>query len=261
METVHISVLNLALGLLLMMIPTFAFYYYRTGIVKDMFISLLRMVIQLFLVGFYLDYLFVWNNKWINSGWLLLMTGICTLDMIKRVKLSRRTLFAPIYLAVFISLLFTAIYFLKGVLRLDDLFDSRYFIPICGILLGNILATCVFGINAFYSGLQRDQQMYYYLLGNGATMNEALTPFIRVALVKTFNPAIASMAVMGLIALPGTMIGQIVGGSSPDLAIRYQIMILVINFASSMLALLMCLHFTVKYMFDDFGRLRKEMIL
>ena len=33
------------------------------------------------------------------------------------------------------------------------------------------------------------------------------------------------MAVTGLVALPGTMIGQILGGSSPHVAIKYQIMI------------------------------------
>ena len=35
--------------------------------------------------------------------------------------------------------------------------------------------------------------------------------------------------------LPGTMIGQILGGSSPNVAIKYQMMIMVITFTASML--------------------------
>ena len=54
---------------------------------------------------------------------------------------------------------------------------------------------------------------------------EALIPFVRQAIAKSFSPTIANMAVMGLVSLPGTMIGQILGGSSPDVAIKYQIMI------------------------------------
>ena len=46
------------------------------------------------------------------------------------------------------------------------------------------------------------------------TRNEAIAPFVRQALIKAFSPGIANMAVTGLVALPGTMIGQILGGSS-----------------------------------------------
>ena len=76
MQTQAISVFHLIIGLLLILIPAYILNFYRTGLVKDMFISVLRMVIQLFLVGFYLNYLFEWNNMWINIGWLLIMTAV-----------------------------------------------------------------------------------------------------------------------------------------------------------------------------------------
>ncbi|MDO5570396.1 MAG: ABC transporter permease [Bacteroidales bacterium] len=261
METLNISIIQLLIGLLLILIPGYILYYYQTGIVKDMFVSVARMVIQLFLVGFYLNYLFAWNNIFVNVGWLMLMTGVCAVNMINRIHLSKRKMFVPIYFAVFISLSFIASYFLKLVIGMENLFDSRYFIPICGILLGNILSSSVIGINSFYSSIVREQQMYNYLLGNGATTEEAQRPFIRQALIKAFNPAIASMAVMGLIALPGTMIGQILGGSSPNLSIRYQIMIMVINFSASMLSVLISLHLSVKYTFDKYGGIKDGVIL
>lgn len=75
-------------------------------------------------------------------------------------------------------------------------------------------------MNTYYSGLKREQQLYRYLLGNGATRQEAQAPFIKQAIIKSFSPLIANIAVMGLVALPGTMIGQILGGSSPNVAIK-----------------------------------------
>ena len=78
-------------------------------------------------------------------------------------------------------------------------------------------------------------------------------PFMREALIKSFNPTIASMAVMGLIALPGTMTGQILGGSSPSVAIKYQIMLMITIFASSLISVLLTLWISRKKTFDKYG--------
>ena len=75
-----------------------------------------------------------------------------------------------------------------------------------------MLSSNVIALNTYYSGLKREQQLYRYLLGNGATRQEAQAPFIKQAIITSFSPLIANIAVMGLVALPGTMIGQILGG-------------------------------------------------
>ena len=67
------------------------------------------------------------------------------------------------------------------------------------------------------------------------------------------------MAVMGLVSLPGTMIGQILGGSTPDVAIKYQIMIVVITMSASMLSLMIAIRLSVKKAFDGYGRMRRVM--
>ena len=125
-----------------------------------------------------------------------------------------------------------------------------------GILMGNMLGVNVMGLNTYYDGLKREQQLYYYLLGNGATHLEAVTPFLRQAMEKAFAPCIANMAVMGIVSLPGTMIGQILGGASPDVAIKYQMMIVVITFAASMLSLMITLYLADRRTFDEYGRIK-----
>ena len=260
METTNITVINLLFGLLLVFIPALILWQYKTGITKALIIAVIRMVVQLFCVGFYLNYLFEWNSIWINLLWLFVMTGVCAIDLLKRVHISIKALFFPIFVAILVSLSFIAFYFLQVVLVLDNLFESRYFIPICGILLGNILSSNVIGLNAFYSRIIREQQFYNYLLCNGATISEATRPFIREALIKSYSPTIASTAVMGLISLPGTLIGQIMGGSVPDLAIRFQIMIVVIIMSSSIISLLLSLHWSMKYTLDEFGRFKTNIL-
>ena len=64
---------------------------------------------------------------------------------------------------------------------------------------------------------------------------------------------------MGLVSLPGTMIGQILGGSTPDVAIKYQIMIVVVTMSASMLSLIIAVRLSVKRTFDGYGRMKKVM--
>lgn len=243
----EISIINLIIGVALIAIPAYILYYYRTNLGRNLLISTLRMVVQLFLVGFYLKYIFEWNNPYVNTLWLLIMSSICAIELLRRVKFPVKKLFVPFLISTILPLSFIAIYFLKLVLNLDSIFESRYFIPICGILLGNILSSNVIGLSTFYDNIHRQRSYYNYLICNGATLGEATKPFIKDALIRSFNPTIASMAVMGLISLPGTMIGQIMGGSSPSEAIRYQIMIMIIVSAANIISLQLTIGFVSRY--------------
>ena len=184
MGTIDIDYGSLGIGLLLMLIPVYFLWHFKTGLLKPVLIGTVRMIIQLFLIGAYLRFLFEWNNPFINFLWVIIMVGVAAVVLV-------------------------GLYFLGFVLKLDNIFSAQYFIPVFGIIMGNMLGVNVIGLNTYYAGLRREQQLYYFLLGNGATRNEAIAPFVRQALIKAFSPGIANMAVTGLVALPGTMIGQI----------------------------------------------------
>ena len=59
---------------------------------------------------------------------------------------------------------------------------------------------------------------------------------------------------------PGTMIGQILGGSSPNVAIKYQMMIMVITFTASMLSLMITISLASRKSFDAYGKLLPVMV-
>lgn len=260
-ETFDIGWFNLALGYLLLVVPLAIFRYYKVGLIKDTLWAALRMTIQLLMVGFYLEYLFRWNNAWVNTAWALLMIFIAAGTTLRRTKLNYRLFLLPVTMAILIGIVLVDAWFLGVVINLDFFFESRYFIPITGMLLGNCLKTNVIGLNAYFRGLKKQQLSYRYYLANGATRNEALVPFIRTALQEAFNPSIATMAVMGLIALPGMMTGQILGGSSPGVAIKYQIMLMLTIFVSSMVSVLFTILFANRFAFDEFDTYRVEKLM
>lgn len=245
-----ISWMSMVWGFLLLLIPVVFLYRYKTGLVKETLIAALRMTVQLFLIGFYLKYMFELNLWWVNVLWVVLMAGVASHTVLGRVKLSVRQLFLPVAVALLVSVLLIDFYFMGLVVRQDNLFEARYFIPISGMILGNMLSANVIALNSYRGSIVRERTNYLYRLANGASAQEARMPFIREALIKSFNPTIASMAVMGLIALPGTMTGQILGGSSPDVAIKYQIMLMIAIFSSSIISVLITLYFVNRKIFD-----------
>ena len=259
MGTIDISYLSLLVGLLLLLIPIYFVWRYETKLVKPMCIGAVRMVVQMLFIGVYLRYLFEWDNPIINLIWVCVMVYIATETALSRTKVRRGVLMMPLIVGFIVASILVGLYFLGIVLKLNNVFSAQYFIPIMGILLGNMLTVNVIAVGTFYTTLQREQNLYYYLLGNGASRSEALQPFVRQAIVKSFSPTIANMAVMGLVSLPGTMIGQILGGSSPNVAIEYQIMIVVITMSASMLSLIIAICLSSKRAFDSYGRLKDVM--
>jgi len=248
----NIGNFNLILAYLLLLIPIAAFGYYKTGLIKATVIAYVRMTVQLFLLGIYLKWIFKLNNPWLNILWLLLMVLVAALTIASRTKLTKKMFIIPFFVSVLITIAIIDIYFLKLVIALDNILNARYFVPISGMILGNFLKTNIIALNHFYSSLKKELTLYKFLIGNGATREEALRRFIGEAIKIAFNPSIANAAVMGLIALPGMMTGQLLSGSLPIIAIKYQIMIVITIFVGSMLSVLITFAILNRSFFDKF---------
>jgi len=253
---IDIPWLYLASGYLLMIIPLLIFRYYRTGLEKSTLWALFRMTVQLLLVGLYLEYIFRWDNPWINLLWVVIMTIVASYTVIKRTGLRLRLFFFPILAAMIMSIVAIDYYFLGIVIGLKNMLTARYFIPITGMLLGNSLKNVIIALDAYFKRIDEEETSYRWQLADGATRSEALLPFMRYALRRAFNPLIATTAIMGLISLPGMMTGQILGGSDPMVAVKYQIMILVVIFASTALNVWFAINFSERIAFDEWDNFR-----
>ncbi|MBI9059905.1 MAG: ABC transporter permease [Labilibaculum sp.] len=259
-EIIDINIWSLALGFLLMIIPIAGFIYFKVKIIKETVIGVIRMLIQLSLIAFYLEYIFEWNNAYINVAWVAVMIFVGTFTTIKRAGLTYRYFVLPFALSSLVSILIIDTFFLGLVIRLDYVFDARYFIPISGMVLGNSLNHNIVGISNYFTRLSKEQDLYYFLLVNGNSKRNSLAPFIRSAIKSGLNPLIATMSVIGLISLPGMMTGQILGGSSPVVAIKYQILIMIAIFVGCSLNLMLSILLANRFVFDSFGKIKPNII-
>lgn len=258
MQTPNISYISLFLCSLLLIIPFVVSIILKLDLVKDTVISVLRMTVQLVLIAIFLKYLFQLNNPFLNIGWLVTMVIVATFNIIQKVKLDIKVFLVPTLFSLIVATFFIVLYFNSFVIRLSDVTDARFLIVVGGMLLGNSLRGDIIGIDNFYKAIKRNEQRRLYALASGATLFESLMPYFRESLVAALQPTIATMATMGIVFLPGMMTGQILGGVSPVLAIKYQIAIMVAIYTATTITVHLTIVLTMKTCFDAYGMLKAQ---
>lgn len=245
------------LYLLVFMIPIVIINYkMKITMNKRLVYALFRMTIQLVLVGFFLQYIFLFNNPWVNTAYILFMIVAAGISTVKACGLTIRNQFLPIFLGFGIPNLIMIFFINQFVIGLDNIFNAQYYIPLMGMLLGNSLSGNIIGLNVFYDGMRKNERQYYYRLGLSANQWEATLPWYKEGVVACLNPSIASTETVGLVFLPGMMTGQILGGTMPITAIMYQIVIMAAILIARYFGIHLSILFTRKTTFDEFDRLK-----
>lgn len=241
----------------LLIIPTlFANMKLDIKMNKQIIIATIRMIIQLSLVGLYLQYIFDLNSKILNICYLLIMMMVATISVTNSSGLKLKKLYIPIFISMAIPDLIMVLFFNKMVIGLDNIFDARYIITIGGMLLGNVLNGDIIGLMTFYKGISENRNRVNYDLALGATRFQALKPYFKDAIVASINPTVASMATVGLVSLPGMMTGQILGGSVPMEAITYQIAIMLVIYLTRYVNIFAAIALSQNMMFDKKDQLK-----
>jgi len=257
METVDIAVGSLLLSFLLLAVPAYLSAAYGIGLNRQLFRSVARMSVQLALVGVFLKYLFRWNHPVANVAWLAVMVLVAVLSAVQSSSLRASKLLPPTF-ASFCAVTFAVVLYLNALVIRVKALDARYLIVLGGMLLGSSLRGNIVGISAFYSNIRKDVRRYLYTLALGASPREALLPYLRESVRLALQPTLASMATMGIVALPGMMTGVILGGASPEVAIKYQIMIMIAIVVSTMASVVLTILLTRRVCFTKYGTLREE---
>jgi putative ABC transport system permease protein len=105
-------------------------------------------------------------------------------------------------------------------------YSPQYAIPLLGMILGNTLNGISLGLDRLGSALAAQRPQVEAMLALGATRWEAARAPVREAVRTGLIPMLNSMMVVGIVSLPGMMTGQILAGSSPIEAVKYQIVIM-----------------------------------
>ncbi|MFP4459515.1 MAG: ABC transporter permease [Candidatus Zixiibacteriota bacterium] len=251
-----ISLLSLLLCYALLLIPIIILILIKSNLLKKLAISIFRMTFQLFIVGLFLQYIFDLESPYVTIGWLLIMILFSSFSVIGNSPLKLSHFFIPIALAILIANAILLPFFNGLVIKLDNLLAPRYAIAIGGMLLGNSMRGNIVFLNSFFKDTRRNENRYRYMLSLGASKFDALLPFFRNGFREAVSPMLATTATMGIVSLPGMMTGQILGGSPPMVAIKYQIAIMLAIFTSMTLSSSLVIIFSVITSFDKYDVLK-----
>lgn len=253
-----ISVPGVFLSFALLIPPLAAMFWFKVPLARDAVFAVARMILQLLFVGVYLGVIFEYNNPWLTALWIGVMMSTTDLAVLRGAGLRFKVLGAPLLLAIAIGTVVSAGYILVVVLQSSPFGEARITLPICGMLLGNCLNSSIIGLRAFYGSIRAEEKRFLFSISQGATLHEALNPYLSRAICESTVPLIASMASTGLVALPGMMTGVILGGASPVEAVKYQLLILLGIFSSTVLTVVCAVLLSIRKAFTPFGLLRSD---
>lgn len=253
-SVIDISWLALGLFLVTLLVPVMIFRRYQLSLERDLAVSVARMVLQLLLVGAYLEYLFELNSLVVNLVWLTAMTLIGASAIISKAKLPKQSLIIPVVSGLVVGLVPILVIVCLWLIKPEPFYNAQYLIPLAGMLLGNSLSGNIISLQNFFTALKERRDEYEAAISLGANPRYATLSFVRAAIQKSLAPSLASMSTCGLVTLPGMMTGQILGGASPIVAIKYQVMIMIAIFVTLSVSVALTLELVVRKGIDSNGK-------
>lgn len=230
----------------------------RLGLERSLVIAAVRMVVQLLAVGLVLEWLFALRTAAPVLLVAMAMTVIAAFAAVGRTTRRFTSLLWDSLIVLATASGLIAGLALAGIIRVEPWFEPQYLIPILGMVLGNALNGVTLGLESFTRGLEQRRSAVEALLCLGATRWEAAHAEVRNALRVGMIPTINTMMITGVVALPGMMTGQILGGVAPADAVRYQIVIMFMIASGTALALLGIVLLAFRVLFDERHRLRLD---
>ena len=213
--------LTLVLTFSLVAVALLISYKEKIGLEKDIIVGSVRAVVQLSVIGLVLKLVFNLNNVPLTSIILLVMAYNAAAVAAKRGS-GISHVRAISFIAIMVGLIIT----LGGLIGFHAVsFIPREVIPISGMVVGNSMVALGLLYRNLLGSIADRREEVEVKLCLGATPREAARNLVRNSIKTAMVPTIDSLKTLGIVQLPGMMTGLILAGTSPEKAIKYQIMV------------------------------------
>lgn len=257
MNVVALSVFDLSFAAVLVLLLAVLTFKLGTGQSRAMVIAAIRTVVQLILLGLVLDTIFA-SAWWVYTLLIILvMVLVAGYEVTARQKrrfrgwwgygLGTTTMFVSTFSVLLLTLLV--------MVQPDPWYKPQYAIPLFGMLLGNSMTGIALALDRLTEGVWTQRAAVEARLMLGEDWQSAIGDMQREALRSGLMPIINAMAAAGVVSLPGMMTGQILGGSPPLEAAKYQILIMFLITVASGIGTVLAVRMGGRRLFDERERL------
>lgn len=196
------------------------------GIAKEFFFSTVRTIIQISLLGYALSWIFQHPSLILIFLVSSFMTINSALHSRGRIKKKYRGIFLDNLFAT-VMIIWPLSFVGSHLLSNDPWWKPDLFLPLIGMLLGNVMNGFSLGIDQFTHEVHTKKEEILSVIALGASTEEGTHDLFKRSIRVGLTPMMNSMASMGLVSIPGMMTGQILGGQDPKEAAVIQIMMMI----------------------------------
>ncbi len=260
MNVISLSAFDLSLAALLIGALALISVRMRLNIATQLIVAAARTTVQLLLVGLILKFLFDRASPVLMVIISIVMLAIAGREVMRRQK--RRLAgwwgYGVGSVSMFLSSFLITVLALAVIINTDPWYQPRYAIPLLGMMLGNTMNGIALGLDRLLSTTWDQRDVVEARLMVGQSWQEAIGDIRKESIRSALIPIINSMSVAGLVSLPGMMTGQILGGSPPQEAVKYQILIMFLIAAGIGFGTFAAVSLGARRLFDNRHRLRLD---
>ncbi len=263
MNVISLGPLDLGIAATLLLLLAGTSLYIGLGLEKRILISGLRMTVQLLLIGLVLKFLFArvsFPLVFVLSLFMLLVAGYEVWARQKR-RLRGGTGYLISTGSMLVSSFSVTFLALTVMIGVDPWYTPQYAIPLLGMLLGNTMNGVALSSDRLTTEVYNQRGVIEQRLLLGQTWQEASADIRRDCMRTGMIPIMNSMAAAGVVSLPGMMTGQILGGSSPLDAVKYQILIMFLIAVGTGFGVVTAIWLISRRLFDERQRLVLECLV
>ncbi len=260
MDVIALTPFDLGLAAVLVLLLAGISARLQLGIGRQLLIAAARSAIQLTLLGLVLKVLFEQVHLGLMALLALIMLLVAGYEVMARQTRRFRGLWGMGLgtLSMFLSSFSVTLLALVVIVGVDPWYTPQYLIPLLGMLLGNTMNGISISLERLTHSAWQQKTAIEARLMLGHDWNRAIGDIRRDSLRAGLIPIVNAMAAAGIVSLPGMMTGQILGGSPPQVAANYQIMILLLIAAGTGLGALAAVWLGSRHLFDERQRLRLD---
>jgi putative ABC transport system permease protein len=260
LNVIPLSAWDLAIAAGLVLALAALSWHLKLGQERQLLVAAARSTVQLGLLGLVLKVIFAQQAfGWVALLWFFMLAA-AGWEVLARQRRRYRGWwgYGIGSLSMFLSSFSVTILALIVMINAEPWFLPQYSIPLLGMLLGNTMTGVAVSLDNLTRGAWENRGAIEARLMLGHDWHAAIGDLRREALRSGLIPIVNAMTAAGIVSLPGMMTGQILAGSPPLEAAKYQLLILFLIAAGTGLGSTAALWIGSQRLFDDRQRLRLD---
>lgn len=207
-------------NLLFMLLPIAIvgyFYFSWVGDAKEIAYATSRMVVQLLLIGYALNFIFENDSIYLGLFILFFMITVSSFIALRNFKDKTLKNYKILFASIAIGGTFNLLIVIALVLNVENLYRPEIVIPLAGMIYANAMNAVALAAERF----ENEIKINSYEVARHSAFKASMIPKVN------------AMLAVGLVSLPGMMTGQILSGIEPLIAVRYQIVVMAMIIGSA----------------------------